>query len=266
LLKCIDAAGRFVLGGIRMKTLEEFFSEYNRGISPVPGFGSSKGSPFSVLRPELRDSANRGFAMFPVPEFARLTAQRDLLIGEATSDLSRLEELAATSPLSTWRAAVGSSGHCVVQMSAQDGVAWFAAKCQDHGVDCLTLTYVSGDMVWAIFRWPKNLVLRASAEGLPSGVSVLEAGDSFPVPPSRTCKWANPRAEIEAVPYWLRELVFESPDNPPVKIVSVPSPFPRPAICRSTTRFDKPHRGTKKGFPTCNQGGWRTGFRISRRR
>ena len=249
-----------------MKTLEEFFSEHNRSISPVPRFGSSQRSPLLVLSQELRDTANRGLAIFPVPDLAKLTAQRDLLISDATSDVSRLEELAAEYPSSKWRAAVGPSGYCVVRMNAQDGVTWFAAKCQEHGVDCFTLTALSGDMVWAIFRWPENLVRRASAVGLPSGVSFLDDGDSFSVPPSRGCKWANACAEIESVPYWLRELAFESPENPPGKVVSVPVPFPRSTTCRSTTRFDKPHRGTKKGFPTCNQGGWRTGFRISRRR
>jgi hypothetical protein len=214
----------------------------------------------------LRDTANRGFAIFPVPDLAKLTAQRDLLIGEATSDTTRLEELAAMYPLSSWRAAVGSSGYCVVRMNAQNGVTWFAAKCQEHGVDCPTLTAVSGDMVWAIFRWPKNLVLKASAKWLPSGVSVLHEGDSFPVPPSTGCKWANAWADLEATPYWLEELAFDSPDNPPAEFVPAPSPFPRPAACRSTTRFDRPHRGTKKGYPTCDQAGWRAGFRISRRR
>ena len=249
-----------------MKTLEEFFSEHNGGISPFPRFGSSQKNPFSALCQEVRDTANRGFAIFPVPELARLTAQRDQLIGEATNDIFRLEELAATYPLSTWRAAVGPSGYCVVPMSAQEGVPWFTAKCQDQGVDCPTLTAVGGDIVWAIFRWPKNLVLKTSSEGLPSGVSVLHEGDSFPVPPSSGCKWANAWAEIEAVPYWLRELAFETSDNPPGKIAPGPSPFPRPVACRFTTRFDKPHRGTKKGYPTCNQAGYRTGFRISRRR
>lgn len=249
-----------------MKTLEEFFSEHNSDVSSLTRFSSSQRNSFSVLSQELRDTANRGFAIFPVPELAKLTAQRDLLIGEATSDLTRLEELAAAHPLSQWRAAVGPSGYCIVRMNAKDGVNWFSARCRDQGVDCITLTTVSGDMVWAIFRWPKNLVLRASAEGLPSGVSVLDGGDSLPVPPSRGCKWANAWAEIEAVPYWLRKLAFDSPDNPPGKIVPVQSPYPCQAICRSTTRFDKPHRGTKKGFPACDQAGWRAGFRISRRR
>ena len=249
-----------------MKTLEEFFSEHNSGISPFPRFGSSQRNLFSALSQEVRDTANRGFAMFPVPDLARLTAQRDQLIGGATSDLTRLEELGSMYPLNSWRAAVGPSGYCVVRMSAQKGVSWFAANCREQGMDCHTLTVVSGDMVWAIFRWPKNLVLRASPGGLPSGVSALDGGDSFPVPPSRGCKWANAWAEIEAVPYWLRELAFQSPDYPSGKISSLSSSFPRPTACRSTTRFDKPHRGTKKGFPTCDQAGWRTGFRISRRR
>jgi hypothetical protein len=247
-----------------MKTLEEFLYEHNSGISPFPRFGSSQRSSFSVLSQELRETANRGLAIFPVPDLARLTAQRDQLISEATSDISRLEELAATYPLCAWRAAVGLSGFCIVRMNAKNGVPWFAAKCQEQELDCLTLTAVSGDMVWAIFRWPKNLVLQALAERLPSGVSVLEGGDSFPIPPS-SCRWASASAEIEAIPYWLREL-FESPQNTPGAIVPVPIPTPRPKACRSTTRFDKQHLGTKKGYPTCDQAGWRTGFRISRRR
>lgn len=249
-----------------MKTLDEFFSDQNRRTPAFPRSGCPQQNLFSALRQEVRDAANRGFAIFPVPDLAKLTAQRDLLIGEATSDISCLEQLAALNPLSTWRAAVGPSGYCVVRMDAQKGAAWFTAKCQDQGVDCVTLTAVCGDMLWAIFRWPKNLVLRASAEGLPSGVSVLVDGDSFPVPPSNGCEWANSWAEIEAVPYWLRELAFEFPDSPPGKIAPLPSPYHRPTACRSNMRFDKPHRGTKKGYPTCDQAGWRAGFRVSRRR
>jgi hypothetical protein len=248
-----------------MKTLEEFFSKHNRGISTFSRFDSTQRNLSSALRQEVHDTASRGLAIFPVPDLARLTAQRDLLIDEATSDISCLDELATTYPLRMWRAAVRSSGHFIVRMNGL-GRAWFVAKCQEQEVDCLTLTAVSGDMVWAIFRLPENLVLRASSKVLPSGVSVLDEGDSFPVPPSSNCSWVNAWADIEAVPYWLRELAFESPDNSPGKIAPAPSPFTRPTACRSTTRFDKPHRGTKKGFPTCNQTGWRAGYRISHRR
>lgn len=248
-----------------MKTLEEFFYEQNRRSLPCSAFSSPHGKLLSALRAEVRETANRGFAIFPVTELSRLTGQPDQLIGEATSDISRLEELGAMYPLCTWRAAVGPSGLCVVRMNALEDRAWFEAKCQDQG-DCLTLTAVRGGTVWAIFYRPKGLVLRESAKRLTAGVRILGDGESFPVPPSPGCTWLAPWVEIEAVPYWLREFAFESPDNPPGKIVPVPSPLRRPAACRSTVRFDKPHRSTKKGFPTCNQAGWRAGFRVSRRR
>ena len=94
--------------------------------------------PPSSLDPEVRQAANRGLAVFPVPEFAKLTGQSEFLVGEATSDVSRLEELAAVHTSFAWHAAVGSSRLCVVRLDGLKGRAWFAAKNEDQG-ECRTL-------------------------------------------------------------------------------------------------------------------------------
>jgi hypothetical protein len=62
--------------------------------------------------------------------------------------------------------------------------------------ECLTtLQAHHGDTAWAFFRWPKGLVLRATAKKLALGVSVLADVDSCVLVP-----FSNPWAETEAVP------------------------------------------------------------------
>lgn len=220
-----------------MKTIEEFLSQHNTRGSACPFSSSLKRNIFSMLREEMLETINRGLTIFPVPEFVKLIPQPDLPFCEATSDISRLEELAAMYPLCTWRAIVGSK-LCVVRLDGLEGRAWFAAKCQEQG-DCLTLTAVRGDMLWAIFHWPKGLVLCASAKKLVPGVTILADGDSFPIPPSGGCTWANPRAEIEAIPYWLREFAFDAPNNSPGNAAPMPTPSPRTVFCRSGFRVSR---------------------------
>ena len=113
--------------------------------------------------------------------------------------------------------------------------------------------------MWAFFRRPKGLVLSAAAQNLAPGVSVLAEGDSCPIPSMSGCAH-----EISAVPYWLRELAFETPDNPPGKAAPVPSRSPAP--CRAAAHFLKPHWGTRKDYPVSGHAGLRGGYRISRRR
>jgi len=129
-----------------------------------------------------------------------------------------------------------------------------------------TLRAQRGDTVWAFFRYPVGLTLRSSAKKLAPGVSVLASGESCPIPPSAGGTWLNSWAEIEAVPSWLRELAFESPNTPPGEAIAVRTPSPRPAPCRSAQRFEKQHRRVQNGYPNFNQGGWGRGFRPSRRR
>lgn len=242
---------------------EKFLIERkNRGL---PGTASANltRSRNAALTNEVRQTANRGLVILPVSEFARLAGNPDLLIGEATSDIHRLEGLAHHFQLCTWRVAIGPSHLCVLQVNGPIGRASIEALSRDQG-ECLTLWSQRGDMAWAFFRWPTGLVLRASAKKVAPGVRILGPGESCPVPPSVGCAWSNPWAEIEAVPYWLRERAFEPPECPPGRAVTVPEP-PRPARCRSTPRLERPLRGARKGYPTCNQAEWRSGFRISNR-
>jgi len=247
-----------------MKSPEEFLSELSRS-SRGAVFATARTKPLPSLHPEVWQAANRSLAIFPDPEVARLTGRPEFLIGEATSDISRLEELAAEHPSNNWHAAVGMSRLCVVRIDGMRGRAWFAAQ-NEGEADCRTLSIMRGATVWATFQWPAPLVLRASASLLSPGVRILSDGDSFPVPPSGGSKWVDPWAEIEAVPYWMREMAFEPPDSPLGKAVPVPSRSDRPASCRSFKRFETPQFSVRKGHPSCNHAGWRGGFRVSRRR
>lgn len=230
---------------------EKFFLEHYGPGSPSAAFNRHPALP-----DEVREAANRGWRIFPVPEVAKLTGNPDLLIDSATSEISSLEEVAAEHyPLWGFRAAVGPSSLCILQLDGPQGKNAFAALVQDQE-ECLTLQAVRGDIALAFFRQPKNLVLRASARKLAAGVMVLADGDSCPLLP-----FANPWAEVEALPYIVRELAFGTPGNPPGKAAPVLAPSPRPVPCRLAAHFAEPQRGARKGYPVC--GG---GYRIYRRR
>jgi hypothetical protein len=231
--------------------------------SPLAAFTSSTNHRHSILPEEVRQAANLGWRIFPVCPLAKLLGNRDLLIGEATCDVSRLEELAAEYPSCEWRVAVGPSSLCVLQVVGPEGRNSFAALSQEQG-ESLTLQSRRGDTAWAFFRWPAGLVLRASAKKLAPGVRILADGESCPIPPSGGCVYLNPWEEVQAVPCWLRELGFETPDDPPGKAAPVPAPPPCPAPCR-TAHSPKPHRNTRKGYPVCSKPPLARGYRISRR-
>jgi hypothetical protein len=248
-----------------MKSPEEFLSEFCRS-SRSSVFAGAQSESLPSLHPDVRKAANHGLAVFPVPEVARLTGRPELLIAEATSDFFRLEELAAEHTPCTWRAVVGSSRLCVVRLDGIQGRAWFAAG-HDGLDDCRTLSVVRGETAWALFRWPESLVLRTWAKPLASGVSILTDGGSFPVPPSAGSTWVDPWAEIEPVPYWLREIAFEPPPSgPPGKATNVPWHAARPESSRPFRNFKTPQRSVRSGHPSCDQARWRGGFRVSRRR
>ena len=244
---------------------EKFLTERKSRGSPGTASVSFMENRDAAFIREMRQTANRGLAIFPVSEFARLSGNPDLLIGEATTDIHRLEELALDIQLCTWRAAIGPSRLCVMQVNGPLGRATVETLSRSQG-ECLTLWSQRGDMAWAFFRWPEGLVLRASAKRAAPGVRILGPGDSCPAPPSGGCAWSNPWAEIEAVPYWLRELAFETPDCPPEKAAPVPKPSPQPSRCRSIKHLERPRHSLHRRHPTCDQAGWRGGYRISDRR
>jgi len=224
-----------------MRSLEEFFRERNRRTFPGLALNAKANHARFELHPDLRQAVNRGLRIFPVTEIAKLTGQPDQLIGEATCDVSRLEELAAEYPFCLWSVALGPSNLCVLRVYGYRGRASLATLSQ-HEEDTLTLRAECGDTIWALFRHPKHLKLRTSARKLAPGIAVFAKGESSPIPPSPGSKWLNPWAEIEAVPYWLRKLAFEDPDDPPgeASLVSVQSP--RLVPCRSVRRVEQSHR------------------------
>jgi hypothetical protein len=255
----------FLFWRIRMKLIEEFFSGLAlRQSSSATSLPASRIRP-SVLPDAVRQAANRGWHIFPVSQLAKLTANPDLLIGEATAEIARLEELAAEYPSCDWRVVAGTPSLCILELDGQPGRNAFAALCLEQG-ECLTLQAQRGDTAWAFFRWPKGLVLRSSAKKLAVGVSMLGNGESRVIPPSGGSFYTNPWAEIEAVPCWLRDLAFETPDTGPQKVLPVPAHFSRHVPCRNRVPFEKPHNGARRNYPVVGRTGCRKGFRISRLR
>lgn len=246
-----------------MKSIEEFLLQHPRRDSRGAVRTSPSGKSHSSLPPEVRQIANRGLAVFPAPEFARLNGREDFLIGEATSQISRLEELALEYPLCTWRVAIGQSRICVLRIDGPDGRASLAGLSEDQP-DCPTLISERGQSTSAFFWRPKG-TLRDSATRLALGIAILADSGSCPIAPSNGCTWRDPAADIEAMPAWLRELAFESPENPPAKALSVPPLSGGPAPCRSRMQFESPRSVSRKVSAISNQVGFR-GYRACRRR
>lgn len=216
---------------------------------------------------EVHDLARRGLKLFPVSMAAKLNGCPDCLIADATDNVSLLDEFsAAAEPLWGFRLAIGPSGVCILVLTGTIGRASFAALVPDLD-ECLTLQARCGDAVYAFFRQPAGLRRIASKMKLAPGVSLLGDGESCIVPPFSGAVWVNAGAEIEALPYGLRELLAsENQDDPPRRVMPAPKPLTRPTPFRPTTPFEKPQRGVRKGFPACNQGGWQGGYRIYRQR
>ena len=235
-----------LFGEFSMRSLEDFFNEHNKRDFRGLALTFARRQPLFELHLELRQAANRGLKVFPVPEIAKLAGQPERLIGEATSDISRLEESRSSIRFAVWRVALGPAGLCVLRVDGAQGRASLAALSQ-HEEDCLTLQVQRGDTVWAFFWYPVGLTLRSSAKKLAPGVSVLANGDSCPIPPSGGSAWLNPRADIEAVPYWLRQIAFETPDDPPGEAIPVRPSSLRPPPCHSARHFEKQHRRVQNG-------------------
>jgi len=189
-------------------------------------------SPSTDLPDEVYEAANRGWALFPVSPLEKLTGRSDLLIGKASSEIARLKELAVEFSWCSWRVAVGPSYLCILHLEGPQGRASLAADLCQNDWNCFTLRAQRGDAAWAFFRWPKDLVLCASARRPARGVRILGDGDSCIVPPSGNCFYVNPSAEIEAVPHWLQELAFETPDNPQGNARPLPAHSSRSPHCR----------------------------------
>jgi hypothetical protein len=240
--------------------VEQFFS---RSAGSLTGAFNSR--HFNQdLSDEVRELARMGLKLFPVGLSAKLVGDPDRLIAHATDDVSSLVELsAAAQPLWCYRVALGPSGLCVLVLDGAVGRASFAALVPDLA-ECFTLQARRGDVLYAFFRQPAGMKRVLSAKHLAPGVSILGDGESCSVPPFGATAWVDPHAEIETLPYVLRELLSSGdPDNSPGRAMPTPKPSPRPAPCRATVYFPQLDKAPRPGRQVFGQRG---GFRISRRR
>lgn len=237
--------------------LEQFFSRPSGSFS-----GAFRSRHFNPdLSDVLRELACRGLKLFPVSLPAKLAGDPDRLIASATDDISLLDEL-STAPLWGYRLALGPSGLCVLVLDGAVGRASFAALVPDL-IECFTLQARRGDVMYAFFRQPAGMERIVSARKLASCVSILGDCAGFDVPPTGGTAWINPGAEIETLPYALRELLgLEPPDSPPGRTMPTPKPT-RPVPCRSSVHFPQPDKAPRRGHPVC---GRRSGYRILRGR
>ena len=248
--------------------LEQFFSRLPS--SPSTASSSRQPEQRSLLTGDARQAANHGLRIFPVSQLAKLMARPDLLIGEATSDIARLEAMAAEhGPCREWLA-VADPWLCVLRIDGAEGGNSSASTLSlGSQEDCRTLLARRGDIAWTFFKSPRGFVRRSAARDLAPGLSIVCAGLSCPIPLlSGRSRGDHLCAEIEIlpVPFWLRELAFEPLDSPPGKAAPVPVSSLRPGQCRPPARFAEQQRNTRKGYPGCGQAGWRGGYRLSRRR
>jgi hypothetical protein len=256
----------FALETTSMTPLEKFLLAHGQSL-PSAALSSRQSQQPSFLPEDARQAANQGLRVFPVSPLAKMMATPDLLIGEATSEIAGLEELAAKyGPCREWRA-VADPWLCVLRIDgAAGGNDSVSALSQVTQEACHTLMARRGDMAWAFFRSPKGFVQCPATRDLPPGLSVLSAGTGCPVPLLGGCaRDLGAEIEIGPVPFWLRELVFDPQDNPG-KAAPVPAPSPRPVPCRPTARFPQLNQAPRKGHPVCGHADWRGGYRISRRR
>jgi hypothetical protein len=88
--------------------------------SPTAAFASRHYNRHVILPEDVLQAANLGLRIFPVSLLAKLKGTPNLFIGAATSNISSLEELAATAyPLHEWRAALGPSSLCALQFDGE---------------------------------------------------------------------------------------------------------------------------------------------------
>ncbi len=248
-----------------MKSIEEFLS----GLPDSPrsaclAITNRQPNHVTSLPDAVRQAANRDWHIFPVSQLAKLNGNPDLLIGEASSNISTLESFASEFPDCGWRVALGPSSLFIIEKSGPPAARSLAAFSGDEE-DCFTLQAERGDTRWAFFTWPKGLVLRTPTRKLLMGVRILGPGDSCPIPPTGGSHYINPWADVEPIPRWLLELAFEDPDDSPQSPVRRAGQSPRPVPCRPRRPVSVPPSCGRKGFPGQSQAGLRRGFRIHRR-
>jgi hypothetical protein len=137
--------------------LSDFFLERYSPGSTSPASNSFRDARHCLVPDEVRNAANLGWQIYPVTLLAKLTGTPDLLMCEATSETSCLEDLAAKHSPCGWRIATGPSSLCILRLDGSAGRKSFQSLTWDSG-ECHTLWAHRGDTAWAYFIWPEGMV------------------------------------------------------------------------------------------------------------
>ena len=197
--------------------LEKFFSEHGARM-PFAVSCSDQPRQRTILTDDVRVAAKHGLRIFPVSLIAKRMANPNMLIDEATCDIGRLEELANKhGPCREWLA-VADPWLCILRIAGTaGGNSSVSTLSFDSQEDCRTLMARRGDITWAFFKVPKGFARRSAARHLATGLSIIPAGHSCPIPLLSRRVALDHCAEIEIayVPLWLRERAFEATGHPP---------------------------------------------------
>ncbi len=192
--------------------LEEFFSA--RG-TKLPFAVSCSDHPRqrTILTDDVRLAAKQGLRIFPVSPIAKRMATPNLLIDEATCEIGRLEELADEhGPCREWLT-VADPWLCILRIAGTaGGNSSVSTLSFDSQEDCRTLMARRGDITWAFFKVPRGFARRSAVRYLATGLSIISAGHSCPIPllSRRVALDHCGEIEIAYVPFWLRERAFEA--------------------------------------------------------
>ncbi len=198
-------------------SLEQFFSAHGQSL-PAAVPSSSNARQRSVLAADVRLAAKHGLRIFPVSPKAKRMATPNMLINEATCDIGRLEELADEhGPCREWLA-VADPWLCILRIAGTTGGnSSVSTLSLDSQEDCHTLMARRGDITWAFFKVPRGFARRSAARHLATGLTIISAGHSCPIPllSRRVALYHSAEIEIAYVPFWLRERAFEAAECPP---------------------------------------------------
>ncbi|MGD0095532.1 MAG: bifunctional DNA primase/polymerase [Terracidiphilus sp.] len=229
------------------------------------------------LPANIADGANRGLQIFPVSQTSRYAASSLIKarIGDSTSDLARLAELAAEDP-ACWALATGpDAGVFAVEMEGELGVNAFNGlialdiiNLQDEVSDWQTLSAADGWHTFAIYTYPSGMTLRRNSKHPEPGLTIHGDGSYVLLTPDFV--FLDPNVLIAPGPQLLLDLAFEKVSNevtdPPVRQIG-----PRRAESRFLPNSANPGAGSqiwgvvRNGSTARSNVGWRGKVRISRR-
>jgi hypothetical protein len=201
-----------------MISVEAFLKQHERLAQSVANTYASC-NPAKIYA-GLRDAANRGWRIFPIPPAISLYAPviRDR-IAEATNDLITLEELAYLNPAFRWGLATGQASRVfVLEVQGALGrvaLSRFTSLYMDEFSDSQSLTSRAGESAFAYFRYPVGLVMRRGGRDPEPGLTIHGDNDFVLLPPSRyfsraAHEYLNPDESVATAPQWLLDLVFEA--------------------------------------------------------